>query len=234
MIVTIDGPAGAGKSSVSRQLAERIGAAFLDTGAFYRSATLAVMRAQATGGTEQEIANIVALSTIEMRGNQILLNGEDVSSKIRTPEVTSLIRVVADNFAARRTLSQAQRQFAKRNPYLVTEGRDQGTEVFPEAECKIFLTASDEERARRRWEQLRREGRSISLEQVLEDQRRRDSEDRARAMGGLKVATNAVTLLTDGLTESEVIDQLESIVLSCKQRLEAESTSCPESTVSLP
>jgi cytidylate kinase/pantoate ligase/cytidylate kinase len=213
MVITIDGPAGAGKSSVARRLAARLGAAFLDTGAFYRAATLAVLQQGPAEPNLADVAAIVRQARIEMEGTNILLDGRNVTVEIRTPEVTRSIKTVADNSAARQELSARQREFAKAcgaegEAWLVTEGRDQGTEVFPDARCKIFLTASPEERARRRQSQLFAAGCDVPFEQVLADQTNRDEEDRTRPVGALRIADDALVFYTDGLSEDEVVDQL--------------------------
>jgi cytidylate kinase/pantoate ligase/cytidylate kinase len=213
MVITIDGPAGAGKSSVARRLAARLGAAFLDTGAFYRAATLAVLQQGPAEPNLADVAAIVRQARIGMEGTNVLLDGRDVTVEIRTPEVTRSIKTVADNSAARQELSARQREFAKAcgaegEAWLVTEGRDQGTEVFPDARCKIFLTASPEERARRRQSQLFAAGCEVPFEQVLADQTNRDEEDRTRPVGALRIADDALVFYTDGLSEDEVVDQL--------------------------
>ncbi len=211
-IVAIDGPAGAGKSSVSRRLADRLGADFLDTGALYRAATLWVLRAGAAELEPDAIAALVGTAEVDLREGRVWLGGEDVSEAIRTPEVTSKIYLVADNRSARQFLSDIQRRIASQSRCLVTEGRDQGTDVFPFADCKIFLTATDEERARRRHAQLTRNGYEISFEQILMDQRQRDERDRSRPVGALRIAPDAEVVYTDGLNEEEVIERLLDLV----------------------
>jgi CMP/dCMP kinase len=212
MVVTIDGPAGAGKSSVARQLANRIEAAFLDTGALYRAATLAAMDAGVIQGSDSDRFACVANASISICEDRVFLDGRDVSSAIRAPDVTANIRFIADDPLARERLSELQREFARENPWLVTEGRDQGTEVFPTAECKIFLTASDEERARRRLTQLQDSGIQASFDDVLASQKERDHFDRNRPVGALREAEDSIVIFTDGLTEAEVLDELERIV----------------------
>ena len=198
MIVTIDGPAGAGKSTVSRALAVRMGFRFLDTGAMYRAITLAAMRSSVDLTDKKSVADIAMRCHIEMEGDRILLDGSEVTGDIRTPDVTRRIRFIADNQSVRSVLTDKQRDFA-RGVDCVTEGRDQGTEVFPDAECKIFLTASPRVRAQRRCEQLLAQGKHVSLDEILRQQNDRDAEDEAREMGALRAATDAVTVLTDGM-----------------------------------
>jgi len=204
VIVAIDGPAGAGKSSIARQVAQELKFDFLDTGALYRAVTLATIRAQVDFDDTPALVQVAREVDLQWDGDTILLNGDDVSSEIRSPTVTDAIRYLADEPQIRRQLSaQQQRIAAGRN--IVTEGRDQGAEVFPEAECKFFLTASPEERARRRVEQLKSEGRHMSFEQVLAAQNKRDLEDESRPVGRLRAADDAIVLNTDGMTLEEVL-----------------------------
>lgn len=213
MIVTIDGPAGAGKSSIAKIAADRLGFEFLDTGALYRAMTLAAIRAQVDFSDTQEIIRFSSTVDIQWDGQRVLLKGEDVSAQIRTPPVTDAIRFVADLPEIRSRLSEIQRQVATgRN--MVTEGRDQGSEVFSDAECKIFLTASPEERARRRHQQLADMGRPVPLEEILRAQDRRDEEDRSREIGALRPADDASIIESDGMTTDDVLELILKIVRS--------------------
>src|SRR4051794_10776071 len=182
MIITIDGPAGAGKSSIASRLAERLGFAFLDTGAMYRAVALAAVRSGLGARDEEAIATLVESMTIEFDGKRTLLDGEDVSAAIRTVEVSAAVHLAADNLAVRRRLVELQRQIAAGRD-IVTEGRDQGTVAFPRADCKIFLTASREERARRRFEELSNRGEIVTFDDVLVQQGERDRRDEARPVG---------------------------------------------------
>ena len=211
MIVAIDGPAGAGKSSISRLLAQRLGFAFLDTGAMYRAVALAALRA---GLGDRDSAAIAALAnslSIDFDGAHTILAGEDISAAIRTSEVSAAVYLAADNLAVRRRLVELQRQIAEGRD-LVTEGRDQGTVAFPQAECKIFLTATPRERARRRFEELCDRGEIITFEEVLAQQIERDQRDATRPVGALLKAADAVEVVTDGLTPDEVVGRLQRIV----------------------
>ena len=152
-----------------------------------------------------------------------LLNGEDVSAAIRTSEVSAAVYLAADNVAVRERLVELQRQIAGSRD-TVTEGRDQGTVAFPQAECKIFLTASPEERARRRLAELAARGEPITLDEVLAQQADRDRRDAARPVGALVKAADAVEVWTDGLTPEEVVDRLEVIVRARAGRLSREQT----------
>ena len=211
MIVTIDGPAGAGKSTVARQLADKLGFDFLDTGAMYRCVALLGSRQQIDWADQPALAAIAAALPLEFDGARVLLEGEDVSAEIRTPEVTALIHYAADNTQVREAMVALQRKLAAEDD-VVTEGRDQGTVAFPHAECKIFLSASAEERAKRRVEQMRHTGKEVSVEQVLEQQNLRDQQDEAREVGGLKAADDALVVITDGMRAFEVVEHLERLV----------------------
>jgi cytidylate kinase len=211
MIVTIDGPAGAGKSSAARRLARRLGFRFLDTGAMYRAVTLAGLRQGVDWGRPKELAAVAAELVLEVTDDRVLMNGEDVTAAIRTLEITSLTQHAADNEAVRRLLIARQRAIAA-DANVVTEGRDQATVVFPHAECKIFLTAGEEERARRRFQDLSARGEEVNLAVVLEKQRQRDRRDVERPFGGLAKAPDSIEVNTDGMTPEEVVDRLEEIV----------------------
>jgi cytidylate kinase len=217
MIVAIDGPAGAGKSSISRRLAERLGYAFLDTGAMYRAVTLAALRRNLGSTDNQAIARLANELTIDFDGVHTLLDGEDVSDAIRTSEVSSAVHLAADNVAVRRRLVELQRQIAAGRD-IVTEGRDQGTVAFPDADCKIFLTASRQERARRRYDELMARSENVTLDEVLTQQDERDARDAARPVGALVKADDAMEFCTDRLSLDEVVDRLEQIV---RERLPA-------------
>ncbi|WP_428308675.1 (d)CMP kinase [Lacipirellula sp.] len=211
MIVTIDGPAGAGKSSAARRLARRLGFRFLDTGAMYRAVTLAGHRAGVDWDQPEQLAAVAASLVLDLSDSHISMNGEDVTAAIRTLEITTLTQHAADNQAVRRLLTDQQRAFASGQD-VVTEGRDQATVVFPQAECKIFLTAGEEERAKRRFLDLQARGEEVDLAEVLRKQRLRDKGDTERAYGGLAKASDSIEFLTDGLSPEEVVDRLAEIV----------------------
>lgn len=213
MIVTIDGPAGAGKSSIAHQVASQLGFEFLDTGALYRAATLAALRSNLDLKDASRLARFVSSVEISWRNKTIRLGDEDVGDQIRTPEVTQAIRYLADVPEVRQQLSQLQREIANERD-IVTEGRDQGAEVFPHAECKVFLTASPTERAKRRMRQLADSGRYVTLEEVLAAQNQRDLEDRMRDVGRLRAADDAVVIHTDGMLPEQVMEKIVELVRS--------------------
>jgi CMP/dCMP kinase len=219
MIITIDGPAGAGKSSVARALAQRLGFRFLDTGAMYRAVALAGKRAGLDWDVPDDLARLAKKLDIKVAGDRILLGDDDVTEAVRTSEVTAVTRYAADNPQVREHLVKLQRTLAGHDN-VVTEGRDQGTVAFPKAECKVFLTASPEERARRRLADLQSQGEPVTLEQVLAAQCRRDREDATRPIGPLTPAPDAVEVCTDGMSLNEVVDRLEKLVKKRMTKLE--------------
>jgi cytidylate kinase len=215
MIVTIDGPAGAGKSTVAKQLAERLGFCYLDTGAMYRAVAWAGLQAQIDWSDEESVCELAARTSIAWTDDRLLLNGDDVSDAIRTTEVTAAVGQAADHPAVRRWLVGLQRSIAE-GVSLVTEGRDQGSVAFPDAACKIFLVAGAEERARRRVEDFRSRGEAVDFERVLADITSRDRADESRPVGALIRPEGAVCVDTDGLTAEQVVDRLEGIVRDCE------------------
>ena len=211
MIVTIDGPAGAGKSSVAKMLAKRLGFRFLDTGAMYRAIAWAVRRDRLPTDDVERLEGVARGLQIQVGDGRVLLNGEDITNKIRNSEITALVKPIADHPGIRRHLIDLQRRIAD-GISVVTEGRDQGTIAFPHADCKIFLTASPDERARRRHADLLGKGEEIDLREVLQQQTERDERDSAREFGRLEPAVDAVSICTDGLSIEQVVNRLERLV----------------------
>ena len=211
VIITIDGPAGAGKSTVAKRLAEELGFAFLDTGAMYRAMTYAAMCSGINLESPDEVLATCKAAKLEWSLAEIRLNGEDISSNIRTPEVSRHVRFIADHPGLRQILVDKQRELASEKD-IVCEGRDQGTVAFPDARFKFFLVASADERARRRVEDLKKRGIAAAFEDILQDQERRDEQDRTRPVGRLQKAADAVEVCTDGMTIDEVVLHLKEWV----------------------
>ena len=208
-IVAIDGPAGAGKSTVARQLARRLGFTIIDTGAIYRSVALAAQRAGVSWDDDPGLARLLDAGLgLTFRGERVLLRGEDVTEAIRTPEISRGASVVSARPVVRQKLLQLQRDLGRAAPRgAVLEGRDIGTVVFPDADVKFFLTASDEARAQRRHAELAEKGLSVPLPEVLADQRRRDKDDTERAIAPLRAAADAVVVDTTGFDLGQVVER---------------------------
>jgi CMP/dCMP kinase len=199
MVVAIDGPAGAGKSTVARALADALGFTYLDSGAMYRAVGLMTLR---HGGAASDRAEELELEL----GERVVANGEDVTEAIRAPEVSDAASRVATNRGVRAALVEKQRELLADGDWVV-EGRDIGTVVAPDAEVKVFLTASPDERARRRSEEL-----GTDMNTVLREQALRDAQDSTREHSPLAVAPGAVELDTDGLSVDQVVERIERLV----------------------
>ncbi len=220
--VAIDGPAGAGKSTISRKAASELGYIYIDTGALYRTVGLNAIR---LGADIQNDSAVIATLTDELKvelrfvdGEQrMFLNGEDVSSDIRTPEASMAASRVSAVPKVREYLFDLQKELA-RNNNCIMDGRDIGTVVLPDADVKIFLTASPEARAERRFKELREKGMDVKLEDVLADMIKRDYDDSHRAIAPLKQADDAVLCDTSKLTLEESI---ELVISTIKNNIEA-------------
>lgn len=209
MIITIDGPAGAGKSSAARTLAQRLGFEFLDTGAMYRAVAVAALRAGVSLHDESTLARLMEALRLEMPpSGRVLLDGEDVTMFLRTRDVTAATGAVADSPSVRRRLAQLQRAIAEGRD-MVCEGRDQGTIVFPDAVCKFFLVADPVERARRRQREMAARGENVQLKQLLSEQEIRDRRDAARDLAPMKPAADAVLLDSTALSPDQVVAAME-------------------------
>src|SRR6188472_2404893 len=206
MVVAIDGPAGAGKSTVARAAARALGFTYLDSGAMYRAVALMTLR---DGGAASEHAERLQL---EMRDGRVIANGEDVTEAIRSPDVSEAASRVATNQKVRAALVTKQRELLARGDWVV-EGRDIGSVVAPDADVKVFLTASPEERARRRAAEL-----GADVETVQRDQALRDAQDSSRAHSPLVVAPGAVELDTSDLALDEVVQRIAELVHDAPRR----------------
>ncbi|MCS7316173.1 MAG: (d)CMP kinase [Bryobacterales bacterium] len=210
VVIAIDGPAGAGKSTIARRVAARLGFVYVDTGAMYRALALWAIRAGVDLEDAHRLEQLAAEARIEFEpgGSRVLLNGEDVTEAIRAPEVGSAASRISVFAGVRRAMVAEQRRIA-RQASVVMEGRDIGTVVFPAADVKIFLDASPEARAQRRLRELRERGQDVPAEQVAAELEERDRRDRSRAEAPLMQAPDAVYLDTTALS----LEQVEQAVL---------------------
>lgn len=210
-VVAIDGPAGAGKSTVSRELAKALGFAYLDTGALYRAVGLAAFGQEVDPDDPGDLTAWLAGLDLSARaqGGKFLvtLDGRDVEPEIRAEHIGELASRLSARPEVRAALLDLQRQAAQAGD-LVAEGRDMGTVVFPGAEVKIFLKASDQERARRRHQELVQNGQQVDFDEVLADMRRRDQRDQQRAASPLKPAPEAVQVDSSQMTRAEVVQRI--------------------------
>ncbi len=217
LLITIDGPAGAGKTTVSRALADRLGYRYIDTGALYRAVALAAKSRQIDPGDDaalQQLCSELNLEFREINGEQRLFsNGQDVTDYIRTPEVTMLASAVSARPVVRDYLLGLQRSLGARKAAVV-EGRDMGTVVFPDADVKFFLSASTEARALRRYEELRQKSKiAPRREDVERDMRQRDKNDSSRKVAPLKAAEDAIVIDSTQLTVDAVVDLMVTHIL---------------------
>jgi cytidylate kinase len=215
-VVTLDGPGGAGKGTIAKLLASHLGWHLLDSGAIYRVVALASLKSGVDLGDESSVESIacdldVEFVVTEEQAVKTLLSGEDVGSELRTEQTGAAASQVAAYTRVRAALLERQRQFCQ-SPGLVADGRDMGTVVFPEAPLKIFLTASLEERARRRYKQLIEQGLSANIQALLRELAERDERDANRAVAPLRPAEDAVILDCTELSINEVFDQVLSLV----------------------
>ncbi|MCS7252600.1 MAG: (d)CMP kinase [Armatimonadota bacterium] len=215
-VVAIDGPAGAGKSTVAKLLARHLGWLHIDTGAMYRAVALKALRMKVPLDDEGALATIASSVRIEFSNSpdgiqRVLLDGEDVTEAIRTPDVDEAVSVVSAHSAVRRIMQGLQRKLVE-GVHAIAEGRDMQTVVFPDAELKIFLTASLEERAKRRWLELKSRGYDVTLEEELKRTEERDRLDATRVDSPLAMASDAVVIDTTHMTPQEVVEHIIALI----------------------
>lgn len=215
MIVAVDGPAGSGKGTVTKRIEKELGFLNLDTGATYRCVALQGLRENASLKDEEKIIKIANDINIEINNTGdkdiILLNGEDVSKEIRTKEVTSIVSQVSSIIPVREKMVEVQRKLAN-GKNVIVEGRDIGTVVFPNADIKIYLDASEEVRAKRRYEENIQNGIDTTYEEVLENVKMRDYNDMHKKVGALKKADDAIVVDSTNLTIDEVVEKIKEII----------------------
>lgn len=214
-IVAIDGPAGSGKGTVASRIANELNLVNIDTGATYRCLALAVLRANVSIDNTEEILRVLDNISIQIQGTNneqvILLNDEDVTQKIRSFEVTQIVSQISAIPEVRLKLVEFQRMLAN-NKNVIMDGRDIGTYVFPNADVKIYLDASLEERARRRYEENIQKGIQATYEEVLENIEMRDRQDKAKKIGSLKIAEDAIVIDSSNMSIEEVVEEVKNII----------------------
>ena len=212
MIIAIDGPSGAGKSTLGRMIARELGLLYIDTGAMYRAAALAVIESSVRTTDAAAVADVVKRAKINLEGDpdslQVTLNGRNVSDEIRSEQVSHTASVISTIPAVRRTLVQCQREMGARSGGVVLDGRDISTVVFPRADVKFYLTALPEERAHRRYEETRLKQRDVTFEETLADINTRDQRDSTRADSPLAIAEDALVIDSTELSVEEVFERM--------------------------
>jgi len=214
-IIAIDGPSGAGKSTITRLLAKRLGFLHIDTGAMFRAVALMAQRAGIDPADQEGLATLCNGLSLELVAEddhcRVVANGEDVTTAIRTPEISLLTSKISAVGVVRNCLLELQRQMG-RTGQVVLEGRDIGTVVFPDAQVKFYLTASAEERGRRRYLELSAKGEQVSLEQTITEVRQRDDADRKRPIAPLRKADDAIEIDSSDLTIEKVMEGMKRII----------------------
>jgi cytidylate kinase len=215
IVVAIDGPSGAGKSTVARQLADRLGYLYIDTGAMFRAVALTVQRAKISLEDDDALAALCRDLEIAFVRHEdsyrVFACGEDVSEAIRTPEISLLTSRISTKKAVREVLLHEQRRMGRAGN-VVLEGRDIGSVVFPDADVKFFLSASPEERGRRRFLELQARGEKVTLEKTIAEVIARDAQDEQREHAPLRMAEDALSIDSDGISVEEVLGLMEKIV----------------------
>ncbi len=221
MIIAIDGPSGAGKSTLGRLIARELKLLYIDTGAMYRAAALAVIESGVSTRDERAVADVVERADINLAGDpaslQVMLDGRDVSEEIRTEEVSHSASVISTIPEVRRSLVNRQRELGRRGGGVVLDGRDIGTVVFPQADLKFFLTAAPEERAHRRYDEDRLKERDGSFEETLAEINTRDRRDSTRDDSPLAIADDAVVIDSTEFSIEEVFEQMMTAIKEKKE-----------------
>ena len=212
-VVTLDGPAGAGKSSVAKRLAKRLHFRYLDTGAIYRAVAYCMDQNGIAPDESERLAEYLKLARVRLESGGVFIDGEDVTALIRSTHVDEIVSAYSALKLVREALFGLQRDQANYGD-LVTEGRDMGTVVFPEADVKFFLTAAPEARAERRYKELLKKGEPVLYDEILTQIRERDRIDSGRELSPLKESIDSICVDTSCMTEDEVVDQLTAIVRS--------------------
>lgn len=217
LIIAIDGPAGAGKSTISKLVSKRLDINYLDTGAMYRAITYKCIEEGININNEEEVIKICESSDVDFRNNQIYLDGKNVDIEIRRQEVSSKVSNVAKIKKVRELLVARQREIASESDAIL-DGRDVGTCIFPDARYKFFLSASAQERGRRRYEELKSKGEDVDLDNIIEDIKKRDKIDSTREVSPLIKAEDAIEIDSTSMSINEVVDYIIDAVESEKIR----------------
>ena len=221
-IVAIDGPAGSGKGTITKKLAKKLKLNNIDTGAMYRCVALEVLRKNIDINDVEKVKNIIDSIDIEIKENRqkqiVLLNKEDVSKQIRSTEVTKIVSGVSAIFEVREKLTKLQRKMGESKD-IIMEGRDITTVVFPNADVKIYLDADLEERAKRRYEQNTEKNINCTYEEVLQDMKKRDENDKNKPYGALKIADDAIYIDCTKMSIKEISDKIENIIKNKKKEI---------------
>ncbi|WP_437130328.1 (d)CMP kinase [Peptostreptococcus russellii] len=217
LIIAIDGPAGAGKSTISKLVSKRLDINYLDTGAMYRAITYKCIEEGININNEEEVIKICESSDVDFRNNQIYLDGKNIDIEIRRQEVSSNVSNVAKIKKVRELLVARQREIASESDAIL-DGRDVGTCIFPDARYKFFLSASAQERGRRRYEELKSKGEDVDLDNIIENIKKRDKIDSTREVSPLIKAEDAIEIDSTSMSINEVVDYIIDAVESDKIR----------------
>ena len=221
IVVAVDGPAGSGKGTVTKRIEKELGLMNLDTGATYRCVALAALRKGYSPEDEENIIKLLDDINIEIENGEdkdiIILNGEDVSKKIREADVTKMTSIISGIIPVRQKMTELQRKMTI-GKNVIVEGRDIGTVVFPNADLKIYLDASEEVRAKRRYKENIEKGMNVTYEEVLEQVRWRDNNDRNKKVGALKKADDAIVIDSSNMTIDEVVNEIKNEILKIQNK----------------